>query len=376
MEVLTFTRNEEPTLGVEVELGIVDGKSLALTSGFDQLVAQLPDDLKKVIKPELFRSTVEINTGVCRKVGEAERDLRRQLAGVESAAQKAGLGLLWTASHPFSHWYDQEITADDRYADIIETLQDGGRQAVTCGLHVHVGVDSGDKAIMICERLMQHLPILLALSSNSPFWDNRLTGLHSRRSMIMNDLPTAGLPPLMRNWSEYVWLVNHSIDGGYIKTIREIWWDVRPHNNFGTVEIRMCDLPPTLEDVLGLASLMQCLVVELSEAIDQGTYQHDCHPIIVRQNKWSAARYGLDATLVHPFTGNRQPARKIVQQLVESCRPYGEKLDCERYLDHVDEMAKLPNGSARQIEIFKETGSSFEVAKAFSKAQTLVEAAV
>ena len=165
-------------------------------------------------------------------------------------------------------------------------LQDMGRQLVTFGLHVHVGVDSGDKAVMICDRIMRHLPTLLALSCNSPWWDNRVTGLHSHRSKIMESLPTAGLPPLMRNWSEYVWLVNHLIETGFITTIRDIWWDVRPHHNFGTVEVRVCDMPGSLDDVLAITALIQCLVYGLSEEIDGGTYQHDHHPMMVRQNKW------------------------------------------------------------------------------------------
>ena len=183
---------------------------------------------------------------------------------------------------------------------------------MTFGLHVHVGVDSGDKAIMICDRILQHLPILLALSVNSPFWQGRNTGLHSQRSKVMETLPTAGLPPLMRNWSEYSWLLNNMIETGFIKTIREIWWDVRPHHNFGTVEVRICDMPPSLEDVLGLTALIQCLVYDLSEEIDRGTYQFDCHPFLIRQNKWRACRYGMDAKLVDAAThqADRSPPRR------------------------------------------------------------------
>ena len=146
---------------------------------------------------------------------------------------------------------------------LVDLLQEMARRLVTFGLHVHVGVDSGDKAVMICDRIMQHLPTLLALSCSSPFWESRDTGLHSHRSKIMEGLPTAGLPTLMRNWSEYVWLVNHMVDTGFINTIREIWWDVRPHHNFGTVEVRVCDMPGNLQDVLAIAALIQCLVKAL-----------------------------------------------------------------------------------------------------------------
>jgi carboxylate-amine ligase len=158
--------------------------------------------------------------------------------------------------------------------------------------------------------VQRHLPTLLALSCNSPWWNNRRGGLLSHRSKVMEALPTAGLPPLMRNWSEYSWLVNHLVGTGFITSIRDIWWDVRPHNNFGTVEVRVCDMPGSLDDCLALAALTQCLVVALSEDIDEGTYQHDHHPMVVRQNKWRAARYGLDAALVDSDTFALCPARR------------------------------------------------------------------
>ena len=198
-----------------------------------------------------MQCVLEINTGVCETVGEAERDLRGKIAIVEAACDALGLRLWWGATHPFSSWLDQRITPDDRYLQLVNLLQEMARRLVTFGLHVHVGVDSGDKAVMICDRIMRHLPTLLALSVSSPFWEGRKTGLHSHRSKVMEGLPTAGLPTLMRNWSEYVWLVNHMIDTGFINTIREIWWDVRPHHNFGTVEVRVCDMPGNLQDTLG-----------------------------------------------------------------------------------------------------------------------------
>ena len=206
--------------------------------------------------------------------------------------------LWWGATHPFSTWQDQRITPDDRYLQLVNLLQEMARRLVTFGLHVHVGVDSGDKAVMICDRIMRHLPTLLALSVSSPFWEGRRTGLQSHRSKVMEGLPTAGLPTLMRNWSEYVWLVNHMIDTGFINTIREIWWDVRPHHNFGTVEVRVCDMPGNLHDTLAIGALVQCLVKALSDEIDNGTYQHDSHPMMVQQNKWRAARFGNQAKLV------------------------------------------------------------------------------
>ena len=227
---------------------------------------------------------------------------------VESACDALGLRLWWGATHPFSTWQEQRITPDDRYLQLVNLLQEMARRLVTFGLHVHVGVDSGDKAVMICDRIMRHLPTLLALSVSSPFWEGRQNGPALASLEGDGRLPTAGLPTLMRNWSEYVWLVNHMIETGFINTVREIWWDVRPHHNFGTVEVRVCDMPGNLQDTLALAALVQCLVKALSDEIDNGTYQHDSHPMMVQQNKWRAARFGNQARLVDTDT-YRSPHR-------------------------------------------------------------------
>ena len=249
----------------------------------------------------------------------------------------------------------------------MDLLQEMARRLVTFGLHVHVAVDSGDKAVMICDRIMQHLPTLLAISCSSPYWENRETGLQSHRSKIMEGLPTAGLPTLMRNWSEYVWLVNHMIDTGFINTIREIWWDVRPHQNFGTVELRVCDMPGSLEDVLGIAALSQCLVQALSAKIDEGAYQHDCHPMMVRQNKWRACRFGTKAQLVNSYTHQVQPVRDVVASLVELLHPVAEDLDCVEYLEHTIRMAREPSWADRQVAILRETGDPAEVVRRLSR---------
>ena len=311
---------------------------MALTSAYGLLNARLTADGHQHedsgnFKPELMQCVLEINTGICETVGEAESDLRARSQIVEAACDELGLRLWWGATHPFSSWFDQRITPDDRYLQLVNLLQEMARRLVTFGLHVHVGVDSGDKAVMICDRIMRHLPTLLALSVSSPFWEGRKTGLHSHRSKVMEGLPTAGLPTLMRNWSEYVWLVNHMIDTGFINTIREIWWDVRPHHNFGTVEVRVCDMPGNLQDTLAIAALVQCLVKAVSDEIDNGTYQHDSHPMMVQQNKWRAARFGNQARLVDTATYQSAPVAETVERLIELLRPTAAELQCEQYLE-------------------------------------------
>jgi glutamate---cysteine ligase / carboxylate-amine ligase len=358
-----FVSNEQPSIGVEIELNLVDAHTMALRSASSQILSEVPADLAGSIKPELLQCYIELNTKVCRDVAEVESDLTTKLDVVRAIAGRLGLRLFWSGTHPFSPWQDQDVTPQERYHDLINLLQETARRIVTFGLHVHVGVDSGDKAIMICDRILQYLPALLALSVNSPFWQGRNTGLHSQRSKIMETLPTAGLPPLMRNWSEYTWLVNHMVETGFIKTIREIWWDVRPHHGFGTVEVRICDMPPALDDVLGLTALIQCLVYDLSEEIDRGTYQFDCHPFLIRQNKWRACRYGLDAKLVDPGSLQAMEARRLVENLVERLRPRADELGCAPYLELVREIAAQPTGSVRQLKVFEETNNLAEVVR-------------
>ncbi|HKI21060.1 MAG TPA: YbdK family carboxylate-amine ligase [Isosphaeraceae bacterium] len=363
MSLYKFVSNERPTLGVEIELNLVNSQTMALQSGVLDILKEVPPELESSVKPELFQSYLEINSKICQNVAEAQSDLVEKLRVVRQLAARRGLRLHWGGTHPFSRWQDQEVTPNERYLDLIDLLQETARRLVTFGLHVHVGVDSGDKAIMICDRILQHLPTLLALSVNSPFWQGRLTGLHSQRSKIMETLPTAGLPPLMRNWSEYTWLLNHMVETGFIKTIREIWWDVRPHHNFGTVEVRICDVPPSLNHVLGITALIQCLVYDLSQEIDRGTYQYSCHPFMIRQNKWRAGRYGLDAKLVDPSTHVAVPARKVVHGLLSSLQDRGDELGCARYLDIIRDMLDQPTGSVLQMRAFDETHDLAEVVR-------------
>lgn len=365
MPPIQFTSNDRPTLGVELELGIVDGQTMALTSAYQRIADEVAgaEALGESLKPELMQCVLEINTGVCETVDQAEADLREKLLVVQGACDRLGLGLWWGATHPFSRWADQEVTPNDRYKQLVNLLQEMARRLVTFGLHVHVGVDSGDKAVMICDRIMRHLPTLLALSASSPFWEGRNTGLRSHRSKVMEGLPTAGLPTLMRNWSEYVWLVNHMIDTRFINTIREIWWDVRPHHNFGTVEVRVCDMPGNLEDTLAIAGLIQCLVKALSDEIDQGAYQHDCHPMMVQQNKWRATRFGVGATLVDSFSYEELPVVATVTRLATKLRPVAQSLGCENRLDRCIRLAEGPCAADRQLELFAEHGDHAEVVR-------------
>jgi len=353
---LPFQSNAQPTIGVELELQLVDAASYGLKSAILDLMKSIGED-QEWLKPELMQSYVELNTDVCTSVEEARRDLNGKLQKLYRAARSNGTKILWAGSHPFSSWMDQEISPNRRYEKLVELMQDTARRIVTFGMHVHVGVDSGDKAVMVVDRLMRYLATLLAMSVNSPFWVGRQTGLHSQRIKIMEQLPAAGSPPFLRNYSEYCWVVNQSIQSGFINSIQEIWWDVRPHPRFGTVEVRIFDLPPNLEDAMALTALTQCLVTALSEQIDNGVYQHDIHPIVVRQNKWKATRWGMRAELIDPVTHKTIPVREMVFFLYEKLKPYAERLGCVTELNHLIAMLDRPSGAEQQMELYREHGN-------------------
>lgn len=358
-----FKGNSNYTLGVELELQLVDRETCALANTVQQILKRVPEEFADSIKPEFMQSYCEINTAVCQNVTEVEQDLATKLHWLYKVAGELGMGVIWAGSHPFSLWKEQVISPGERYAWLMDTMQYVARRLVCFGLHVHVGVDTGDKAIQMCDRLLRHLPTLLALSANSPMWCGMNTGMASHRSKIMEALPTAGLPYTMRNWSEYVWLVDHLIATNFLHSIREIWWDVRPHHLFGTVEIRIMDMPLNLHHTLGLVALCQSLVAAISENIDRGAYLYDCHPMIAKQNKWHAARYGMNATFVDSDTMQAVPARDMARKLIDRCSEQAERLGCLEQMNYLNDIIEHGTGAERQCAVYERNRDAHEVAR-------------
>ncbi|HWB20778.1 MAG TPA: YbdK family carboxylate-amine ligase [Phycisphaerales bacterium] len=358
-----FASNSRHSIGVELELQIVSRSSGALVDGYQNIFDRLPADVAPHVKPEFMQSYVEIISGVCNSVSDVEGDLGPKIRAVQSAANSLDLGLIWAGSHPFSRWEKQGITPGERYQWLLNQMQDVARRLLVFGLHVHVGVDSGDKAIQLCDRLLRHIPVFLALSSNSPYWCGRDSGLESYRSKIIEALPTAGLPQTMRNWSEYVWFINHLIDTKFISSNREIWWDVRPHAKFGTVEMRVMDMPLNFRHTLGLTALTQSLIAHISDRIDRGTFLYDCHPLIAKQNKWHAGRYGMNANFVDAETMQAIPARTVARRLIETLAPTADRLGCLKELYILDDIIENGTGADRQRKVFEQTNSMEAVAK-------------
>lgn len=358
-----FRHNAWPTVGVEIELQLIDAATQQLRSAIHDILPRLPSSLANAVKPEFMQCYVEITSDAFRSVGDVEADLRRKIEVVERIADQEGICLLWAATHPFSRWQDQEITPNDRYFHLADLLQETVIRQVTFGLHVHVGVESGDKAIQVSNRIQRDLPTLLALSANSPFWEGYITGHHAHRVEVLEVLPTGGLPPLMRSWAEYQDLVNQLRAARFIESHRDIWWDARPNASNGTLEVRICDMPPNLNSVLGLTALIQCLVQKISREIDDGRTEPECHPAIVRQNRWHACRYGLGARLAEPNTLQSISARMTVQNLVEQLRDVAHHLGCAHHLELALQMSLQPSGSEQQLALYAEHGSLAEMVR-------------
>ncbi|WP_165234947.1 carboxylate-amine ligase [Aquisphaera insulae] len=373
-----FQGSPSSTLGVEIELQLIDAGTLGLR-GVDvkSLTEGLPPAIAGSVRGEFHACCVEVATGICRDVDEVRRDLKEKLRWVSGAAAARGLMLAWGGTHPFSDWKDQAITDDPRYRALAESYRETLLRQLTFGLHVHVGVESGDAAVRACDRIREYLPVLLALSANSPFWCGRATGLQSHRMEIMGSLPAAGIPPYLGTWEAFGNLVDHLTGAGLIGSFKDLWWDVRPSPAHGTLEVRICDVPLGLDAVLGLTALIQCLVHTLArgEGIPEAEVRRDrdvehLTAATLQQDRWLAARHGLDAMLVHPRTAARTRARALARELIEGFMPVASELGCSDHLDRLRARARGATGAAAQLSTFGRTGSLREVVRLTTRADS------
>jgi carboxylate-amine ligase len=335
---IPFHSSVRSSLGVEWELQLVDPRTRELTSGANEILAALtPDGLDEhpKAKHELLQSTIEIITGICTTVAEAKADLAGTLADVVAAADDRGLAVMCAGSHPFTRWDSQEISPKERYARLVERMQWPARRLQIFGVHVHVGVRSPAKVIPIVNALTLYLPHFLALSASSPYWAGCDTGLASARTKVFEGMPTGGLPHQLADWAEFEEYMDTLIRVGAIESVREVWWDVRPHPDFGTVELRVCDGLPTLDEIGAVAALTQCLVEQFDTQLDRGYTLPTPAEWVLRENKWRAVRYGLDADIVTDERGTVRPVREALGELVEELMPVAKRLGCEAELADV-----------------------------------------
>ena len=352
---VSFNGSPAPTVGVELELQILDPETKNLVSGASRILDRVGDDPH--VKPELIQSAIEVNTAVCRNVAEVRRDLGGRVGALLSTCDELGYELACAGTHPFAKWADQATTDKERYHVLVDRCQWPARRLLIFGLHVHVGVATGEKAIAILNSLTTFLPHLLALSASSPFFADADTGLASCRVKIFESLPTAGLPYRLKNWAEFLRFMTTLANAKAITTVREIWWDIRPHPNFGTVEVRICDGLPTLDEVMALTALVQALVVWLDERYDAGEALPVQRFWLVRENKWRAARWSTDAEMIVDEDGNLQRLSESIEALRETLEPVAHRLGSVPELLRVTDILRQGPSHVRQRRVHAETGT-------------------
>src|SRR3954464_13086160 len=338
------------TVGIEEELMILDPDSYALVNAIDDLLADSPDG---EIKPELMESVLEISTKPCpdvREAGTALRALRRQ---VRDIADKRGLLIGSAGTHPLARWEDQRITAAPRYRDLVSELRFVARQEIIFGLHVHVGVDDPDKAIHVANGMRLHVPVLLGLSANSPFWRADQTGLMSTRTPIFRAFPRVGIPPYYRDWADYDRQISFMVDAGVMADYTYLWYDVRPHPKFGTVEIRVCDSQTRVEHTLALTALIQAMVKELAEHYAAGEQLADYPWQMLDENKWLAARHGLDGELVDLPSSERVGARDLARRQLDRLREHAQQVGSEADFAGIEDLIQRGSGAERQVVVYE-----------------------
>jgi carboxylate-amine ligase len=336
------------TIGIEEELMILHAETLELVNAIESFVEPAP---MGEIKPELMESVLEISTDPCTNTVEAGAQLQALRAQVSATAAEKGLAIGAAGTHPFALWEDQRIVARSRYRELVSALRFVARQELIFGVHVHVGLDDPDKAIHVANGMRVHMPVLLALSANSPFWRGDGTGLASTRTPIFRAFPRTGTPPTYEDWHDFERRIEFMVGSGAIEDYTYLWYDVRPHPNFGTVEVRVMDSQTHVEHTLGLAALVQALVREFSDHFDSGEPLSEYPYEMLEENKWLAARHGLDGELVDLPSADRVPTRELARRLLDRTRDLAQELGSAAEFDAVEDLLDRGNGAARQVVV-------------------------
>ena len=368
MVVIAWNASRGATLGVEWELQLIDAQSGLLRQDASEVLALLPglneDGEHPKIRHELMQSTVEVVTGICSNPREVKADLASTIRELQRITGRRGTMLACAGTHPASDWRDAKMAPIQRYVELVEQMQWLARRIQTFGVHVHVGLRDGSKAIPIVNALAAYLPHFLALTASSPYWCGQDTGLASSRSVVFGALPTAGPPHQLAKWSEFEDYMDTLLRAGTIRSIKEVWWDIRPHPDFGTVEIRMFDGLPTLREIGMVAALSQCLVQLFDLQLDRGYTLPNPPAWVIRDNKWRAARYGLDAMVITDDTGATAPLRDELYELIRELEPVAERMGCTDDLCVASDVLEYGASYERQRAIITGGGELTDVVDA------------
>jgi glutamate---cysteine ligase / carboxylate-amine ligase len=366
-----FGAGDPYTLGVEEEYMLLDAATFDLVQHIDTVLAAVEgSELESVIRPELMQSVLEISTPVCRSIADVEHQLRKLRIAVTQIAREMDLRVGSAGTHPFSLFERQRITARDRYRALVDQLQYVARRELIFGMHIHVAVDDPEKAIKVVNSLLLDLPQLLALSASSPFWRGEATGLASTRQLVFAAFPRSGPPPRFRDYADYADVVGQLERTGCIADYTHIWWDIRPHPRLGTVEVRICDAVTRVEDAVAITAYCQSLVKHYCERYERGEEIATHHRILTSENKWLAARHGLEAPIMDLATGrrNRVPVSQLVRRTLRDIQPHARELGCEQELEGIREILSRGSSADGQLRIFNANRDIVEVVQAIADA--------
>ena len=350
-------RRPSLSIGIEEEYQTIDPVTRDLRSHIHAEIVQKGKTLlAERVKPEMHQSVVEIGTGVCRTIKEAKAEIREIRREMITLARQNGLRLAAAGTHPFAQWHKQEIYPDDRYHMIVEDMKMVARANLIFGLHVHIGVEDRETAIHLMNGARYFLPHLLALSANSPFWLGMDTGLRSYRCKVFDKFPRTNIPDLFSSWSEFDNYVNLLIHTKCIDNAKKIWWDIRPHPHFPTLEFRVCDIPMRMEETIAIAALCQAIISKLYRLHEQNlSFRHYSRALIM-ENKWRAARYGLDGKMIDFGKQTEVPVRDLIHEILEFVSDAATELDSTDEIAYVSRILEEGSGADRQLRVFAETG--------------------
>lgn len=344
------------TLGIEEEFQIIEPRSRELRSHVQQILEDGRMTLNERVKPEMHQSVVEIGTDVCADIAEARQQVVELRSELATLAEHRGLKIASAGTHPFSHWHDQLITVQERYATIVKDMQQIARANLIFGLHVHVGIPDREEGIDLMNQARYFLPHLYALSTNSPFWLGENTGLKAYRQMIFERFPRTGIPDAFGSLSEYEDYLDLLVATGCIDNAKKIWWDIRLHPFFNTIEFRICDAQTRVDDTIGLVAMMQAIVCKLRKLLHQNTTFRSYPRRLLDENRWRASRYGIDGELIDFRRKRAVETRSLIHEILEFIAPEVAELGSAREVAHVEKILAEGTGADRQLAVWERTG--------------------
>src|SRR5512133_3505909 len=356
--MMSGVSNLKPSLsiGIEEEYQTVDPVTRDLRSHIHaEIVEKGKLLLEERVKPEMHQSVVEIGTGVCTNIKDARDEIRMIRRQIVTLARQNGLRLAAGGTHPFAQWREQEIYPDDRYRVIVEDLKMVARANLIFGLHVHIGVEDRETAIQIMNGARYFLPHILALSTNSPFWLGMDSGLRSYRCKVFDKFPRTNIPDVYHSWSEFENYVNLLIRTNCIDNAKKIWWDIRPHPHFPTLEFRICDMPMRIDESIAIAALCQSIIAKLYQLHEKNLSFRYYSRALIMENKWRAARYGLDGKLIDFGKQQEVPVRDLIREILDFVRDVAEELDSAHELAYIERIIDHGNGADRQLRTYADT---------------------